>query len=137
MDKKERNKKVIEIYTNNNYDIDATVKIIEKIPELAAGFSGKSIRKSCIGILNTVTGLWRKLEKKPAKPKKDEPTKKELANIFCGLIDLPVSDIPTILNMRKKEIALLVQAMDDMGDIEEEHEKGVLTALTYLNKKEG
>ena len=46
MDKKERNSKVVQIYTDNNYDIDATVKIIEKVPELAASFAGKSIRKS-------------------------------------------------------------------------------------------
>ena len=136
MDKKDRNSRVVQIYTDNGKNIDETVKIIEKIPELAKTFAGKNMRRSCIGILGTVPGLWVKLEK-PVKKVKDEPTKKELATIFAGLIDSEISEFPTLLNMKKVEIARLISAVNSVISESMILNKEVLaTVEKYIDKVE-
>lgn len=118
MEKKERNAKVKKIYIDDaNYNIDETVKIIEKIPELAKEFNGKSIRRSCMGILQSLQ-VWRKMEK-VEKPKEQELTKKELALIFCEALEINLASIPTFLNLKKVDICLLIEAMTAYVEIEQ------------------
>ena len=136
IDKKERNSRVIKLYTDNGKNIDEVVKIIATIPELAATFHGKNVRKSCIGILNTVAGLWQKLEK-PATQKKDEPTKKEMLAVFCELLGIELSDFPTLLNLRKIEIArLIVETQDRVFEDIMLDEKSLQPILKYIDKVE-
>ncbi len=135
-EKKDRNTKVVKIYVDNNHDIDATVKIIESIPELAKTFVNKDMRRSAMGIIQSA-GKWKKLEK-PAPKKKDEgPTKKELAGIFCNCFDLEVSDVPTLLNMRKVELAILIDAFQVVGlDTYQPTEKEIKEVNKILEKVE-
>ena len=110
MDKKERNGRVVKIYTDNGKDIDRTVSIIETIPELAKAFNGKNIRRSTMGILQ-VAKVWEKLPEKPKAPKDNGPTKKELATEFCRKLEIDLADVPTLLNMKKAEIKILIDAI--------------------------
>jgi len=130
MDKKERNAKVKQIYVDQtNKNIDQTVKIIEKIPELAKAFAGKSIKRSCMGILQSMD-VWELLEKKPKTPKEKEITKKELAGILCKNLELSLPDLPSLLNMRKVDLALLIEGLTSIVEVE-----GMDEVQAYLDKQ--
>lgn len=132
MEKKDRNKKVLEIYVDQtNYDIVETVKIIEKLPELASQFTGKDIRKSCMGILQSMQ-VWRKLDR-PANVKgKNDLTKKNLVGIFCKALEIEVADVPTLLNLKKVEVARLIIAMSFYNpEIEQ-----ISEVQSFINKQE-
>ena len=112
-EKQVRNSKVVKLYVDNNYDIDTTTKIVESIPELAKTFTGKSIRRSCMGILQSM-GQWKKLEKPVTAKAEQDITKKELLEVFCRLTDTAASDYPTMLNLRKIELANLIMHVNDI-----------------------
>ncbi len=121
MDNKERNRRIIKLYTDNNKDIDTVVKIVESIPELKTSFGKKDIRKSCIGILNTVKGLWVKLEKKKAEPKDKTITKKEIVVLLLKALELEVKDFKTIQNMNKGELAnIALSANEFSGNLDDD-----------------
>lgn len=125
MEKKERNEKVLRIYVDQaNYNIEETVKIIEKIPELAGSFTGKDIRRSCMGILQSMQ-VWKKLEKPATVKSEKDITKKQLANILCKALEIELVGVPTLLNLKKVEIAFLIDALttfikvDGFDDVQE------------------
>jgi len=119
MDKKERNTKVMQIYVDQTgKNIDQTVKIIEKIPELVKAFNGKDLRRSCMGILQSLQ-VWETLKKPIKTPKEKEITKKELANILCKNLDINLPSIPSLLNMKKIDIANLIEGLTSIIEVED------------------